>query len=142
MLELIAVSFATVLASVGIHYEFLQLASTLVRRRPGQHRMRVSLMIVLAVAAHLVEVGVFAVGWAWCLERGIASLDAASSGSYELFYFSGSLYTSLGFGDIVPLAGGRVLAVVEGVTGLVLIAWTASFTYVAMQANWGDSLGD
>ncbi len=34
------------------------------------------------------------------------------------------VYTSLGFGDIVPLSNGRPLVVVETLTGLVLIAWT------------------
>ena len=59
----------------------------------------------------------------------------------DVFYFSGAVYTSLGFGDIVPLRGGQVLAVSEAVTGLVLIAWTASYTFFEMQTNWREVRG-
>ena len=45
-------------------------------------------------------------------------------------------YEALGFGDIVPLSGGRILAVSEAVTGLVLIAWTASYTFYEMRSHW------
>ena len=136
MLEVIAVAAVAVLASVGIHYEFLQLASVLARAKSGPRRPRVAMAIVLAVVAHLVEVGIFTLGWAWCLSRGTAELNVPTTDLVEMYYFSGSVYTSLGFGDIVPLSNGRVLTVVETVTGLVLIAWTASFTYLEMQENW------
>ena len=44
----------------------------------------------------------------------------------------------LGFGDIVPVRGGRFLVVLEAVTGLVLIAWTASFTLYQMREHGMD----
>jgi hypothetical protein len=56
----------------------------------------------------------------------------------DAVYFSGAVYTSLGFGDIVPTGPGRMLAVSESVVGLVLIAWTASFTYFLMQKYWEE----
>lgn len=125
-----------VLASVGIHYEFLQLAMVVVQHEPGPRRPRVAVAIVIAVVAHLIEVEVFAIGWWWCISRGIAELNVANPGALDLFYYSGNAYSSLGFGDIIPIGDGRALAVVETVTGLVLIAWTASFTYIEMQENW------
>jgi hypothetical protein len=142
LLEILFVTAAVVLAAVGIHYEFLQLATAVVQYQPGPRRLRVAFAIVLAVAAHLVEVTVFAAGWLWCLRRGVAELASfrevtlAAPSFPDIFYFSGSVYTSLGFGDIVPVGPARSLAVAETVTGLVLIAWTASFTYVEMQENW------
>ncbi len=59
----------------------------------------------------------------------------------ELRYFSTLTYTSLGFGDIVPLGVAGRLARSEALTGLVLIAWTASFTYFEMRAFWDDGTG-
>ena len=53
-----------------------------------------------------------------------------------IIYFSFSTYTSLGYGDIVPVGDARILAGVEAITGLVLIAWTASFTYLEMSMHW------
>ena len=92
--------------------------------------------IVISVAAHLIEVLIFAVAWWCCIRAGEAQLSIADPQALDLFYFSGSIYTSLGFGDIVPIGNGRGLAIAEAVTGLVLIAWTASFTYFEMRANW------
>ena len=136
MLEVVFVTAFAVLASVGIHYEFLRLAMVLVQQEPSPHRRRVAVAVVIAVAAHLVEVGVFAAAWWWCVSRGIAELTVANPGALDLFYYSGNVYSSLGFGDIVPSGDGRALAVAEAVTGLVLIAWTASFTYLEMRLNW------
>lgn len=41
-------------------------------------------------------------------------------------------------GDIVATGPLRLLAGIEGITGLVLIAWTASFAYVEMGHYWGN----
>jgi hypothetical protein len=51
-------------------------------------------------------------------------------------YFSTVNYTSLGVGDVVPVGNMRQLASLEAVTGLVMIAWTASFSFVQMEHFW------
>jgi hypothetical protein len=135
-MNMATVSFISVLAAVGFHYEFLSVTSRVVQRLPGPHRLRVAVAIVLAVAAHLFEVLLFAVGWWWCSVGGEAALTLAEPSFGDLVYFSGVVYTSLGFGDVVPVGDGRGLAIAEAVTGLVLIAWTASFTYFEMLTNW------
>jgi Ion channel len=55
----------------------------------------------------------------------------------DYVYFSGTVYTTLGFGDLIPLGHTRFLAAVEALTGLVLIGWSASFTFLEMQRSWG-----
>jgi hypothetical protein len=52
-------------------------------------------------------------------------------------YYSAVVYTTLGFGDVVPGGAIRFLTGVESVTGLVLITWSASFTFLEMQRYWG-----
>ncbi len=54
----------------------------------------------------------------------------------DCVYFSFTCYTSLGFGDINPYGHLRFLTGLEALTGLVLIAWTASFMYIEMQKLW------
>lgn len=54
-------------------------------------------------------------------------------------YFSAETYTSLGFGDLTPHGPVRVLAGVEALTGLLLIGWSASFTYISMERFWTRS---
>jgi hypothetical protein len=134
-----AVSLLLVALSIGIHFEALWLVQAMVARMPGIHRVRVAVAVLFAIIAHLVEVVVFGLGWAFLVDSGAAPLSVAAPSVSDLVYFSGAVYTSLGFGDIVPLGPSRVLAIVEAVTGLVLIAWTASFTYFEMRANWENS---
>lgn len=127
--------FLSALASVGIHYEELLLASAVTRRVPGTHRIEVAIVIVLF--AHVIEVVVFAVGWTALLGATGEAITLANPDFGDLFYVSGACYTSLGFGDIVPLdRAGQVFSVIEAVTGLVMIAWTSSFTFFQMRHNW------
>lgn len=124
------------LLSVGLHYELLVASSHVVRTLSGSVRAGVALAVALALAAHVIEVVVFGIGWLVLIRAGVVELSAPSPTLAEVVYFSGSVYTSLGFGDIVPVSSGRFLAVIEAVTGLVLIAWTASFTLYQMQELW------
>lgn len=124
------------LLCLGVHYEILWIASQLAPKLPGPRRLRVAFGILMSVIAHLMEILLFALGWAVLIQAGSAELSIADPTFSDLVYFSGSLYTSLGFGDIVPLGDARIPAVVEAVIGLVLIAWTASFSYFEMSENW------
>ena len=72
------------------------------------------------------------------IRAGAVELNIANPTMLDAVYFSGSVYTSLGFGDVVPARGGQLLVVLEVVTGLVLIAWTASFTLFQMREHWLD----
>lgn len=147
---LLLTSIASVLASVGIHFEFILIASA-VSRWLSHSRLRVAIAVLVVLVAHLVEIAVFAAGWALLIATGdaqlaeplpltIATSDAqlleVSRPFTDILYFSGTVYTSLGFGDIVPIGLCRLYAVLESVTGLVLIAWTASYTFGQMARNW------
>ena len=45
-------------------------------------------------------------------------------------------YTTLGIGDIYPLEGLRLMTGVESLAGLLMITWSASFTYLTMEKYW------
>jgi Ion channel len=51
-------------------------------------------------------------------------------------YFSVETFTSTGFGDILPSGPVRMVAGAEALNGLLLIGWSASFTYLAMERFW------
>ena len=123
---------------MGIHFEALRVGSTLLTVLRVPNRLRVALAIVFALIAHLAEVLLFCVGWILLHRLGSAYLSQTDPDFTDLFYFSLVTYTSLGYGDIVPLGPARVLAGVQSLVGLVLIAWTASFTYLQMQRYWSD----
>ncbi|MGH9929827.1 MAG: potassium channel family protein, partial [Pyrinomonadaceae bacterium] len=53
-------------------------------------------------------------------------------------YFSTETYTSFGYGDVIPSGDLRMVAGVEALNGLLLIGWSASYTYIAMVRFWSD----
>ncbi|HET8693301.1 MAG TPA: potassium channel family protein [Aquabacterium sp.] len=68
---------------------------------------------------------------------GAGTLDGTAGFSLSTcMYFSAETYTSLGFGDLTPVGPVRLLAGVEALNGLLLIGWSASFLYIAMQRFW------
>ena len=124
------------LLAVGLHYGA---AGAGLERGPDPARLgarRRGVAVVLALVAHIVEVVAFGIGWLVLIRAGVVELSIPSPTLAEVIYFSGSVYTSLGFGDIVPVSSGRFLVVPDAVTGLVLIAWTASFTFYQMREHW------
>ena len=84
---------------------------------------------------HVIEVWLFAFLYYFLLplENTGEVIGEFSNTVLDCAYFSFVNYTSLGYGDIVPVGHIRFTAGSEALTGLVLIAWTASFTYLQMQ---------
>ena len=54
----------------------------------------------------------------------------------DYVYFSAACYTSLGLGDMYPSGMLRMLTGAEALVGLLMIAWSGSFTYLAMEKFW------
>ncbi|NVD45378.1 ion channel [Qipengyuania atrilutea] len=89
---------------------------------------------------HLFEVGLYA-GVIWILtvlELGGMGGALADESRWLLtdLYLSISSYTTLGIGDIVPEGALRLFVGIEALHGLILIAWSASFTYLMMERLW------
>ena len=79
----------------------------------------------------------FGIGCFLLIEADLVEVALPDPTMVDAICFSGAVYTSLGFGDIVPVStGGKFPAVLETGTALVLIAWTASLTYFEMQWHW------
>ena len=96
-------------------------------------------MIAAAFVAHTIEVWIYGLAYAFTAGRwGLGRLGGEFEGTFaEYIYFSSHTYTSLGLGDVWPLGPLRLIAGVEALNGLILIGWTASFTFLAMQRFWG-----
>ena len=125
-----------VIISIGIHYSVLLLTTALLSHFHSIHPLNIVLSLFFAVLAHLLEIVVFAIVWFIMYQQGLIEFSLATAAFIDVLYFSGTTYTTIGYGDIVIVGNGRVAAVVEGVMGLVLIAWTASFTYFEMNRKW------
>lgn len=122
-----------------IHYEVLRLLSAGLPALKMPVRAKLMVVIFGTFLAHAVEIFLYAVA-AYVLARylGAGTLGDAGRSSFSLsLYFSAETYTSLGYGDVVPGGDLRMLAGMEALNGLLLIGWSASYTYIAMERFWG-----
>lgn len=129
-----------VTSAVMIHYEILRGLSKLIPRLQVKHRLRVVIGVFGTICAHVVEIWLFAVGIYLMLQHGaFGELTGAFNGSLlDCVYFSFTNYTTVGYGDIVPTGSLRFVAGLEGITGLSLITWSASFMFVEMTRFWEE----
>ncbi len=127
-----------VLVVVTIHYEIRFRLTRLLPRLRGPHRYRIVTGIFGALAAHALEIRVFAAAYQFMHHAdGWDRLSGNFDGSLmDCAYFSFTVFTTPEFGDIEPLGERRYLGGVESLTGLDMITWSASFLFVEMQRRW------
>ncbi len=130
MLLAVLTSIACVLLCVGVHLGVLLSTYRLVSPQLRTlHRATVGLIVLVAILGHLIEIALFGAGY-------VLLAPAEGGSGFNLMYHSAATYTSLGDSQLAT-AELRVMTAVEALTGLVLITWTASFTFLVMQKNWG-----
>lgn len=130
-------SGAIVTICVVLHYEALKFLSHTI----GVHvHKRIGVLIVMLglLIAHLLEIIIFAIGYLLLqevFESGrIINLNPGNFLDY--IYYSSVVFTTVGFGDLSPIGTVRILSAAEGLTGLAMITWSASFTFLAMKRFW------
>lgn len=100
--------------------------------------LRVLVILLITITAHLIEIFLYAVAYA--LGENVLGLGGFGGTSpnapADYLYFSIVSYTSLGIGDIFPNGHLRFITGIEALNGLLLIAWTGSFIYIAMGRLW------
>ena len=140
MLIAFLTSVTLVMLTVLVHYEILHRLSLLLPKIKIRHQFRIVITVLGAMIAHVIEIWIFAGGFYLLIANNlIGTLTGNFTGSIQdCIYYSFITYTSLGFGDIIPTGYLRFITGIEGLTGLLLIAWTASFVYVQMQRFWDD----
>ncbi len=136
--KIILLNTAVVTLVVLLHYESLYRLSVLIPKMRIKHRYRVVFGVFGGLVAHALEIWVFAMAYYFMNHNeGWGHLEGNFDGSLmDCSYFSFTSFTTLGFGDIVPMGPIRYLTGIESLTGLVLITWTASFLYYEMQRFW------
>jgi hypothetical protein len=142
-------TFGIVIVCVIFHYEGLNLLSRRFNLAWFHHRIRVLALIFGQLILHVTEILIFACGYYFLsLNDRFGSFLQASylgaeqpmeMGFMEQVYFSSVVYSTLGFGDIIPAGSLRFMTGTEAVLGLVLITWSASFTYLEMQKHWSQN---
>jgi hypothetical protein len=138
MIMAMAASVVLVMATILIVYETLRLTSNHLADLPVPPRMRIIAVVLAAFVGHTAAVWTYALAyWVLSVNLRIGSFAGLPVESFQdCLYFSVVTYTSLGFGDQIPVSHARLIAGVEALNGLLLIGWSASFTYLAMERYW------
>ena len=137
----ILVSCLLVVATTILHYEILGSLNSRLPALGIPSRAKLVVVILVAFVAHAAEMAMYSAALyilvAWL---GAGSLTGTAGFSFaNCLYFSAETYTSLGFGDVTPVGPVRLLAGVEALNGLLLIGWSASFTYISMEKFWNGN---
>ncbi len=132
MLDLVLAMFMALLC-ILVHFEALVLVESLATRIKSA---RVALLFTWSglLVAHVFEIWMYAVAYYLCDIFALGEVNGASS-LFDYAYYSAVVYTTLGFGDLVPSEGVRMLTGSEALVGLSLIAWSATVTYSRVQLH-------
>jgi hypothetical protein len=127
MITTILIAFALVAVTVAIHAAGLALLVESLRKRPNWRLVRnwrftglLMLMGLGLVVLHLVEISTWGLFYLW--SGSMPDLQSA-------LYFSGITYTTIGYGDLLLPTPWRLLAPIEGMTGVLMGGLSASFFF-------------
>ncbi len=145
MVILLSWVIAAVLVSmtVGVHYETIRVVSDYIvpwaqRRLHGRRVMMIAILALMA--GHIAEIWMFALAMMGLVNyAGFGALTGEFGGTlYDYALYSSVIYTSVGDSNVHP--SGPILSIIvsEPLAGLMMIAWSASFTYLKMEQIWKE----
>jgi Ion channel len=123
------VGLAASLLNIAVHAIIMAPMSSsayhMLRRAQSAHpRLRLALVMMATVTvlmtAHLIEIGIWALVYR-VLEATPKRIDA--------FYFAFVNYTTLGYGDILPVDDWRILGPITAMNGVLLFGWSTAVIF-------------
>ncbi len=138
MLIVVVTCLLLVFSTTVLHYEVLRLLNVRLPAIRIHSRFKLLIVMFSAFFTHAVEMAWYGAAL-YILVDWLSVGHVVGSAGFSLttcMYFSAETFTSLGFGDLTPVGPVRLIAGVEALNGLLLIGWSASFTYIAMQKFW------
>lgn len=133
-----AATILVVVICVVLHYEGLRLLTDRLPRPKHHHRRRIVFLILSLMLLHITEVWIFGIAY-----YGLLQLDGFGAllgiqpvGLVDYIYYSAAVYSTVGFGDMYPVGPIRTMTGTEGITGLMMITWSASYTFIEMLKSW------
>ena len=87
------------------------------------HSWLLARIAAVTVVAHLFEITIWAGFYYW--KDALPTLESG-------LYFSAVTYATIGYGDIVVAQPWRVLAAMEGLTGILMCGWSGAFFFAAV----------
>jgi hypothetical protein len=136
----VGVTAVAVVACVTLHYECLRFMTVWLPKPKHRHRRRIVVLILGLLLLHIAEIWIFGMAYFGLLSYGgfgeLVGIGEISI--WNCVYYSATIFTTVGFGDIVPQGTIRFMTGTEAISGLTFITWSASYTYMEMSKIWGD----
>jgi hypothetical protein len=134
MLRQLIIGGAVSLGNIAIHAATMMVIirsrGTIHANVPTHPALRlVGIMIAtvsMLMVAHLVEVAIWSVAY---------SLVGATPQGTENLYFAFVNYTTLGYGDIIPVARWRLLGPLTAMNGVLLFGWSTAVIYHVLRSS-------
>lgn len=135
----VGLTLVIVLLTVGLHFEALERLNHWVPRwHRVAPRVRILILMFSLLVLHVIEIWLF--GFGIHLASHFPQLGLVTgpekAGFLDAVYLSATTYSTLGYGDLVASGPIRFLLGTEALVGLLMITWSASFTYLEMRHYW------
>jgi len=125
----LAIGIAATLATIAVHAAIMTAVSwavhgTSLATQAARARLRLMLVMMATVSvlmfAHLVEIAIWGAVY--------AALDVVPN-EIDAYYFAFVNYTTLGYGDVLPVAYWRLLGPMAAMNGILLFGWSSAVIY-------------
>lgn len=138
MIVAAAVALFLIVLTSMFHFSVLRWLSGGMSRIPMRANIRLLIIVLGSLGAHVIEVCFYSAAYYFGDNMlGLGTLSGRPVvAPLDYLYFSIVTYTSLGLGDVVPTGHLRFITGIEALNGLLLIAWSGSFIYMAMGRLW------
>jgi hypothetical protein len=136
-LVMMTLTGVVVVLAVLLHFEALSFLTTFLPSLKIKSRMRLIILMFGLLTVHLIEIWLFAFAYFFFSHN--PTFGHIQGPMHELLdyaYYSAVTYSSLGFGDMIPVGPIRFMTAMEALTGLMMIGWSASFMYIEMKRFW------
>lgn len=136
----IIVTVGAVMVCVFMHYEALRRISVWLPTTNHYRRRRIAYIILWILFLHVAEIWVFGLAYFALLQsEGYGTLVGMDPVTlFDCVYYSAVVFSTLGFGDIIPDGPIRFITGMEALAGLTFITWSASYTFVIMDRSWSE----
>jgi hypothetical protein len=132
MLRQLLVGGGVSVVNIAIHAFVMTIVVEVARRASAEDRSHPSLFLIavmiptvsVLMATHTVEVLV------WSLAYRI--VDAAPAGA-DRAYFAFVNYTTLGYGDVLPMPHWRLLGPITAMNGVLLFGWSTAVIFAVLE---------
>lgn len=136
-----AISIVMVFFTISIQYEVLHIIWIYAAKLRNRPHIALNLFMLVIFATHTLCVWSYGALY-YVLEHifhfgSLGGIGAETRSFISYIYFSATTYTTVGYGDTFPQGPFRMIAGVEAINGLILIGWSVTLTYFAMERLWG-----